>query len=330
MSDKNDGAADWVRWYQSMGWSVTPLFAPTSYAPTPEAATCSCHRGAACAAPGKHPLHSRWSQDVRVWTDLDLSPTVGAFRDRNIGLLTGSVSGLLVVDLDNDDGKEGSATARRLVDKGKLELPTTLSQRTGSGYQLVYSLPSEARFAGQRTKGTVGVFDSLGLTGFDLRGEGNQVVVPPSIHYTGRNYEWLNPNTPVATAPDSLMRYALNGKVEANGTFAPATADAASLFVRAVTKGVGKGARYASLYPLIAPVAAAWGHAEVEGPAHAEAVWQFARWLNTTKFRPPLDDDDVERAVRAALANNKVGYASAAAWLVANGADPAKLKEYKA
>ena len=89
----------------------------------------------------------------------------------NIGIVTGSVSGLVVVDLD---GAEGLESGQRL----NLRSPVTVL--TGRGKQLYYRHP------GQRITNSV----KKVAPGVDIRGDGGFVVAPPSLHPNGKRYCW--------------------------------------------------------------------------------------------------------------------------------------------
>ncbi|MHC9419871.1 bifunctional DNA primase/polymerase [Sphingomonas citri] len=91
----------------------------------------------------------------------------------NIGIATGAVSGLLVLDLDNADAI-ASAEARGL--------PETLAVRTGKGRHVYLAHP------GGKVGNRAGIFP-----GADIRGDGGYVVGPGSIHPNGSAYEWENP-----------------------------------------------------------------------------------------------------------------------------------------
>lgn len=88
---------------------------------------------------------------------------------RNVGIVTGSISGIVVVDCDDD---QAEAWCRdRLSD-------THMIARTGSGFHLFYSHPGGIIRNGAKLEG-------LNL---DLRADGGYVVAPPSLHHTGNLY----------------------------------------------------------------------------------------------------------------------------------------------
>ena len=41
--------------------------------------------------------------------------------------------------------------------------------------------------------------------GLDIRGAGGYVIVPPSVHETGRTYRWADPEQSIADAPSWLL-----------------------------------------------------------------------------------------------------------------------------
>ena len=86
---------------------------------------------------------------------------------RNIGIVTGSFSKLVVVDVDNQAGL-------RWV--GENLPPTNVRVRTGSGGQHFYF-----RHPGGHVKTSARVTGDPGI-GVDIRADGGFAVVPPSVH----------------------------------------------------------------------------------------------------------------------------------------------------
>lgn len=103
--------------------------------------------------------------------------------DANVGVATGKALGAWVLDVDGEEGSR-SLTALEQELGG---LPDTLESATGGGGRHLFWAWNDARPVGNRTNVRPGI---------DVRGEGGYVVAPPSIHPSGRVYDWL-----LATAP---------------------------------------------------------------------------------------------------------------------------------
>ena len=98
--------------------------------------------------------------------------------DANIGIATGRKSGCFVFDVDPKH--KGDETFEDLVHKHG-RFPDTWQQITGSGGVHMFF-----RYPNFSVRNAVGLFP-----GIDIRGDGGQAVVPPSIHPdTGKAYEW--------------------------------------------------------------------------------------------------------------------------------------------
>jgi len=99
----------------------------------------------------------------------------------NIGLAV--PPNYVVVDVDDE-------FALQALNAMDAELPATVRSKTGRGYHFWYlCAPNEFR-------PKVGIFD-----GVDIRATGSYVVAPPSIHPSGRKYEWVVPPKPGNFAP---------------------------------------------------------------------------------------------------------------------------------
>lgn len=100
--------------------------------------------------------------------------------ERNLGIVTGSISGFVVIDLD---GQEGIAVGKGAGFESPLKVVTG---REGGGLHLYYKHPG----------GSVGNSVKL-MSGVDVRGDGGFVVAPPSIHPSGRRYQWVKTDGPI-------------------------------------------------------------------------------------------------------------------------------------
>jgi len=82
--------------YAERGWRIVPLYWITC-------GGCSCPMGKNCRTPGKHPMVTNWVAEAR--TD---RPTIEAWWSAtplaNVGIVTGAMSGLVVLDIDPRHG----------------------------------------------------------------------------------------------------------------------------------------------------------------------------------------------------------------------------------
>ena len=128
----------------------------------------------------KRPVIKEWPKVAS--NDPNVVSQMFEVHDGNIGVVCGAGSGIVVIDIDLPDGPE---TIKALEAKFG-PLPETRTQRTGrGGWQRFYGYP-----VGRDIRGTVGAKgNGLGVN-VDVRAEGSQVVVPPSIHPNGNSYAW--------------------------------------------------------------------------------------------------------------------------------------------
>jgi len=142
-----------------------------------------------CEPRGKEPVTRRGFYDATT------NPaTIRRFwrvTDRNIGIPTGAVSGLWVLDIDPG----GEEHIRRLeADHGAL--PPTRAAITGRGGRHLWF-----RYVGPIQSSTGRVAPNV-----DVRGDGGYAVVPSSVHENGRAYQWAtDPKLELAIAPDWLV-----------------------------------------------------------------------------------------------------------------------------
>lgn len=159
---------DQVRGYLNAGLSVIPI-----------------------EARGKRPLVSWTVYQSRRSSEEEVRGWLMRWPAMNIGVVTGAVSGIVVLDVDGPRGDKS-------LHDNRLELPCTVVSLTGNG--LHYFFKHLRAHAPTRA----GI-----LPGLDIRGEGGYVVVPPSIHPTGRRYAWGEHSSPddvdIAPLPEWLV-----------------------------------------------------------------------------------------------------------------------------
>lgn len=159
---------------------------------------CSCDKADRCAASaGKHPRLTQWQRRASSAREL-VEEWWERWPDANIGIAMGGPGRLVALDVD---GAEGRATLERLeAEHGPL--PDTLTARSGrdeGGEHRLFEVPGE--LAIERIPNGVGRARGSRHPGIDIRAEGGQIVAPPSLHYTGRRYAWVDADTPIAELP---------------------------------------------------------------------------------------------------------------------------------
>jgi hypothetical protein len=113
------------------------------------------------------------------------------FSRYNIALVTGAVSRVLVLDIDERHGGSESI-------KGKF-LPITWCDKSPNGSHYYFLWTPQLNLAPTSRTGL--------LPGVDTRGNGGYVIIPPSVGYNGQPYVWTrNPkNTSLAYPPPWLL-----------------------------------------------------------------------------------------------------------------------------
>lgn len=153
---------------------------------------CSCPRNG-CKSPGKHPRINNWGNEAT--TDPDkIRAWWKSWPDSNIGIPAGH--GLLVLDIDPGNGGEDSFSDL-ISHHGTL--PVTPESVTGTGGRHLLF-----RYDGELRNSVQGI-----APGVDIRADGGLFIAPPSIHATGRQYEWASGRAlgevPIAPIPQWLL-----------------------------------------------------------------------------------------------------------------------------
>lgn len=152
-----------IEYYCKLGWSIHPL-------------------------KGKIPMLDGWQKKattnfniIKSW--LEKWPTA------NIGIVTGAISNLLVLDIDGANGKNSIQG---------LDLLNAPSVSTANGEHYYYQFPHDITASTTRT----GL-----LNGVDTRGSGGYIVAPPSINYEcgAYLYNWVVPLSENLPMPPSWL-----------------------------------------------------------------------------------------------------------------------------
>lgn len=195
----------------------------------------------------------------------------------NIGVVTGEVSGLVVVDLDGD------SAVQAVRERGGL--PPTPCVITGKGYHYYLAHP------GRPVANAAGL---AGVAGLDIRGDGGYVVAPPSVHPSGRRYRWARGRSPGDLPPapcpewllDLLADRGRRGRETARG---PGKTQEPG-WVEELLAGVPEGMRDDACTRLA-------GHFLGKGLPEGEVLALLLAW--NLRNRPPLPEKEVRKCVRS-------------------------------
>lgn len=198
---------------------------------------------------------------------------ISAWWDRNpnynIGIATGN--GLVVIDLDIKNGKNGYAMLQDWQNKNG-ELPETWTSCTGSGgYHLLYKTNTVEGNRG-------GLYE-----GVDIRGDGGYIVAPPSVHPSGTLYEWeISPEDfGIAEADEKVMKF-----------LHPEPQEQPSERFHS-PEVIQEGERNNTLFRLASSL-------QAKG-LDEDSIRAAVTTENEKKCFPPLDDAEVEQIIKSAM-----------------------------
>lgn len=199
-----------------------------------------------------------------------------SFDFQNVGIVTGAVSGIMVLDIDDEE------SAENFLEEQGYELPETVSAKTPNGKHYYFSYPA-GHAVGNKIKS---------LPGMDVKGDGGYVVAPPSIvskEVTDRkgikstvegSYEWINSpdNVELAECPQWLLDE-LRRQPERSTQ-------------QIVEEEIPEGSRNTTLFRLARSFfQKGLGSVEVGHALYA---------VNQTRCKPPLDEEELFQIVESA------------------------------
>ena len=185
------GVGDAALAYCRRGWSIVPMHSPAD-------GGCSCQRRG-CVAVAKHPRVS-WEARMEVAaTESEVADWWRRWPDANVGVVTGRVSGVVVLDVDPRSGGDRALGA---LEERWGALPATLEVRTGGGGRHLWFSSDEEISA------------AVLAPGLELKAERCVIIAPPSVHASGRRYVWVPGREPDELAPGRVPEWL---KLIANG-----------------------------------------------------------------------------------------------------------------
>lgn len=235
--------------YAKAGWSIIPM------------------------APGsKQPLLAWREFQERQASREEICAWFKRWPDANIAVVTGAISGLVVIDIDPRHG--GEASLQNL--EGEIgQIPSTIEARTGGGGRHLY-------FAhpGQTLRNRTAL-----RPGIDLRGDGGVIILPPSLHPSGGRYAWVDGHAPgqaeAAPLPPLLLAELAAGEQHPGHPLI--------YWRELVAAGVDEGERNNTIASLAGHLL--WHEVDPDVVAEMLVCW------NQVRCRPPLSQEEVLRTV---------------------------------
>lgn len=232
-----------------------------------------------CKSPGKAPLVSNWSKLTNVSMD-QLKAWEKQYSTCNWGLVLGQTLtyNILGIDIDGDEGEKYWNEI-----SSKQSTPDTVEFTTGAGRRLLYMLP----YGLKTKKSKVTLNGDHSEVAFCCQGQ--QTVIPPSTHYTGRKYEWVPGKSPfdmdIALAPNWMIDL-VKIKTDVDGS----TDKSKKVTSKEMQSKIESGGRNNQLTRLVGSLIA-------KNDLSYDVALGAAFAMNETQCDPPLQSDEVETIV---------------------------------
>ncbi|MCM8857689.1 MAG: bifunctional DNA primase/polymerase [Candidatus Thiodiazotropha sp.] len=235
---------DWALRYHEMGWAVIPI-----------------------SSKNKRPL-TKWKEyQTEEQTPELIEKWWGEWPEADIGIITGEISDLVVVDCDHEDA------IKAVRDMG---LSSCIHSRTKRGEHLFFKHP------GHRVQNQVGW---LGMDGVDIRGDGGYVKVYPSD-----GYSWDLPiNVDINDIPFEMPVWESVSIEEANRQHGSVLPDLTDVKVwEEIPDEVFEGERNHTMTRIVGKLIQS--NPTLWGKDLLIRVWDE----NNQRCKPPLDQDEIK------------------------------------
>jgi len=264
---KTMGTIEYAKSYVKQGFSVIPL-----------------------KPRDKRPAIESWKDyQTRKATEEELEQWFGNGSQVNIGIVTGKISGIAVVDLDSEEAIQFAK---------ENHFPQTPTVKTGKGRHLYYRYRNGIRNSQKRDD----------LPGIDLRGDGGYVVAPPSTHPSGEKYHWVEgrglEDIPLADFPEEILAERPEHKKPLSELY----------------KGVPEGERNNSLTRIMGSL--------VSDELPLEDCLKLALAVNRFN-NPPLSEEEIERTVRSIYERHHGNLSNCPSIYMSDNSDRSDFDPYK-
>ena len=222
----------------------------------------------------KRPIVPWQAYQHRMPSEAEVTAWFERWTRANLAVITGAISRIVVVEIDPKNGGDQSLAT---LEARHGPLPATIESITGGGGRHVY-------FAhpGREVRNRVGL-----APGIDLRGDGGCIIVPPSVHPSGKRYHWKSGHAPGQVDLAALPVWLEQPRFSSDGPRGHSTAYWRDL----VYEGVKEGQRNST-------IASFAGHLLWHG-VDPDVVLELMLAWNRVRSRPPLDDEEVIRTVQS-------------------------------
>ncbi|GGF24258.1 DNA primase [Halobacillus andaensis] len=245
-------------------WSVFPLHSIVK-------GQCTCGR-LNCGSPGKHP---RVKSGVKEATTDEgvIKNWFTKWPNSNIGAATGEKSGFIAVDIDPRHGGEASLD-EWISEYGHFK---TVEAITGSkGKHILFNYPGQL---GNRANVKPGI---------DIRGDGGYIVLAPSNHISGNQYEWELSSRPGEVRLSDMPEWLLKELQETTKS----TIKKPSSHWSHIIQGVGEGERNNSAASLAGYL--------LRRRLDASVAYEIMLMWND-RNNPPMSQDDLDKTYMSIL-----------------------------
>jgi hypothetical protein len=150
-----------------------------------------------------------WRKYQGIRTDSMLPSWFGGSGQRNYWIMTGVISGVIVIDCDTD---AADAWWREQLGDDVMDAAGQVATRKGTHYwfKIPESWPTDAAIASWSVH--PGKEDDATGVSFDVRADGTGVIAPPSTHESGHTYTWKRSLDEARTAPEELLDGSLRAR----------------------------------------------------------------------------------------------------------------------